>query len=605
MSARAPSLEIFEHLTASRRLGEAFSEARAILNAVNLRFGRIDALAWKASAACVSEHERLIEFATRFCAAIGQLVTEREFDPGLDEFTAYCGLRRWLDTMFRVSAFGSSDHLLEPIARGENGAPWAFEGSATKRFLLVWSPESGFRINPAEWLEGFAAFAGPAFLGHLGARACLTPGATAWREALLDLMPAHGEAWRLDRISADWIVEPYLHCSYANSPGKHAIKAKLVADLCRVCLDAGCVEVAPGVPRPRRDRPVMLVTAESFADGHSVHRTHSRAVRGLREFFHVVGMINPAQRSPHVDDCFDDILDMPGGGLLDGARAASQAIVARSPDIVLHLGVGLSPRVIALASLRLAPIQCASYGHAATTMSPAIDYFALPREFVGDAAAFSERLPDLTMDAFPYEARAQTPLNAGPPDDGAVHIAVPASLPKISSFLLDALAEVSARATRRVVFEFFPLGAAGLAHLDLMLALARRIPDAIAHPEMEHDGYMAALARCDFFLSPFPYGNMNSIADAMAAGLPGICLDGREPHAHADVAIFARLGLPKGWAARDVEGYVAAALLFVEDAEALAQAREQVAGVYWRARLGAGDEGGLGRALQALLRASN
>ena len=36
---------------------------------------------------------------------------------------------------------------------------------------------------------------------------------------------------------------------------------------------------------------------------------------------------------------------------------------------------------------------------------------------------------------------------------------------------------------------------------------------------------------------------MNSLFDAFQVGLPGVCLDGAEPHAHADVAIFARAAI--------------------------------------------------------------
>ena len=599
MAARAPSLEIFEHLTAGRRFGEAFSEARAILDAVNARHGRIDAVAWRASPACVAERERLVEFATRFCAAFGQLAVDPAFDPGVREFAAFCGARRWLDTMFRVGAFGSCDHLLEPIGRSAAGEAWCFEGSAPQRFLAVWSPDSALKIEPAEWLAGQGPFAGPALLAHVGARARLRPAGAEFRERLLDEMPSRAADWRLDPAALNWIVEPYLQCSYAAGPRKHAVKADLIREIRRACLAAGCVE-AP--PRPRKTvKPTILVTAEYFDAGHSVHRTHSRAIRGLRGEFHVVGFLNPDQRGAGVDDCFDEVIDAPRGGLLDGAREASREIVSRAPDIVFHTGVGLSARIIALASLRLAPVQCASFGHAATTMAPAIDYFVLPADYVGARAAFSETILGLPASAFPSEARAETAAPRPARDDGVVRVAVPASLPKLNPALLEALAVVARRASRPVAFEFFTLGAAGLAHLDLALTLAAALPETVAHPETPHQAYLDALAACDLFLSPFPYGNMNSIIDAVAAGLPGVCMDGEQPHSRADAAIFARLGLPEAWVARNVEDYVAAALALIDDPGSLAEARSLVAATDWRGRFCDGDETLLAKALLGLL----
>jgi hypothetical protein len=599
MAARAPSLEILEHLVAQRRLSEAFAEARAILNAVNLWLGRVDAVAWKASPVAASEADGLAEFATRFCASFGSIVADPGFDPAPADLAAFHGAKRWLDTMFRVGAFGSSAHLLEPIGRSPRGEAWCFEGSAPQRFLAAWAPESGLAIEPAEWLAAQAPFAVPAFLAQVGARACLTEAAAAFRERLLDELSGDALDGRISPAALNWIVEPYLHCSYAAGPRKHAVKAGLMREMRRHCLAAGCVEAPPR--GPRGGRPTILVTAEYFSAGHSVHRTHSRAIRGLRGAFHTIGLLNPDQRGANVDDCFDEVVEAPGGGLLDGAREASRLIVARAPDIVFHAGVGLSARVVALASLRLAPIQCASHGHTATTMSPAIDYFVLPGDYVDAPGAFGEKILGLPARAFPYEARAETPTAAPRRADGAIHVAVPASLPKLNPALLAALADIERRASRPVVFEFFPLGAAGLAHLDLVKTLAAALPSSIAHAEMDHQRYLDALAACDFFAGPFPYGNMNSIIDAMAAGLPGVCVDGSEPHARADAAIFARLGLPAEWVARDVEGYVEAALALIDSPDALARARELVRGVDWRERFCEGDESLLAKALLALL----
>ena len=302
-----------------------------------------------------------------------------------------------------------------------------------------------------------------------------------------------------------------------------------------------------------------------------------------------------------MDECFDEIMEAPGGDIVSGARLAVDLILACRPDVVFHTGVGLSGRIIALAALRLAPLQCVSFGHTATTMSPQIDAFILPEDFIGSREAFSESVLGLPMEAFPYEPRAERHVTQDRASRSAVHIGVPASLPKLNAGLLTALGEIAARASKPVVFEFFPLGAAGLAGLDLTLALAAALPGAIAHREMSHELYLEALGRCDFFLSPFPYGNMNSILDAMEAGLPGVCLDGAEPHSHADAAYFHRLGLPCGWVARDVGGYIAAALAFVDSADCLGEARALVAGLDWRRIFCNGDETLLGQALLAEL----
>jgi protein O-GlcNAc transferase len=52
-----------------------------------------------------------------------------------------------------------------------------------------------------------------------------------------------------------------------------------------------------------------------------------------------------------------------------------QQILADKIDILVFLDIGMSPQTTQLAGLRLAPIQCAAWGHPVTTGLPTIDYF--------------------------------------------------------------------------------------------------------------------------------------------------------------------------------------------------------------------------------------
>lgn len=76
---------------------------------------------------------------------------------------------------------------------------------------------------------------------------------------------------------------------------------------------------------------------------------------------------------------------------------------------------------------------------------------------------------------------------------------------------------------------------------------------------------MGRLGQCDFFLCPFPYGNTNGIVNSFQLGLPGVCLDGEEAHAHTDAALFARIGLPAELTTKSVDEYVRAAIRLVDD----------------------------------------
>jgi predicted O-linked N-acetylglucosamine transferase (SPINDLY family) len=229
------------------------------------------------------------------------------------------------------------------------------------------------------------------------------------------------------------------------------------------------------------------------------------------------------------------------------------------------VGVGMSSAVIALASLRLAPVQCVSFGHTATTMSPAIDYMILPEDFVGARECFSEQLITLPKAAMPFMPPAHSVRKPLLRRDGPIRIAVVASAMKLNARLLEVFGRISTTAKSKLEFHIFPAFAVGLVHQELARVIGRTLPNAIVYAESPRPEFYERLAGCDLFLCPFPYGNMNGIIDAISLGLPGVCLDGPEAHAHADSAHFSRAGFSPELTTKTVDEYVAAAVRLVDD----------------------------------------
>jgi predicted O-linked N-acetylglucosamine transferase (SPINDLY family) len=236
----------------------------------------------------------------------------------------------------------------------------------------------------------------------------------------------------------------------------------------------------------------------------------------------------------------------------------------------------MSPHTIALASLRLARVQCTSFGHTATTMSPAIDYMILPDDFVVSSKCYSETLALVPPHGMPYVPRRDAELvvmrardrfKPDPNGDGKVRVAIPASVMKLNSRLFDALHRMKVASKTPVEFHFYPLAAVGLSSACLKRKVHERLPEAVVHTEYPYPIYMERLGQCDLFLCPFPYGNMNSIIDTVRLGIPGVCLDGEEAHAHADAAYFVRMGFPAELVAKNVDDYVAAAVHLIDDVE--------------------------------------
>jgi hypothetical protein len=603
MTQQLPSLAAFERLVAARQNDAALNEAARILKTIDDGMGAIGGIDVGVPFANVDVRDVHVRFATRFVAAFGDLITQPDVALSPNAVEMFFIYHRINDMMFSLSGFQTSAHLLARFAGGPNGQ-WQLSGPALTQFLLFYSPSSALEINLDECFAANPGLTVVAVLGYLSARVCVTPRGCAFRERALEWLPGRLENFTLGRIRLGYMAEVYMHCSYASGPAKHRIKSDLIAQFRKVCEAEGGRDAVS--PPPPREQPRIVVVCEHFREGHSVFRTHSRAVRSLRERFEVIGVGSEQLIDAGARECFDEMLVYPPGDFIQSTCAVANQILERAPDIVFHLGVGMSNFSIAMASLRLAPIQCVSYGHTATTMSSTIDYMVLPDDFVGSEDVFSEKVLRLPPEAIPYAppCASEPPVPPRKPlalAEGVLRIAVPASVMKINAEFLAALGQISARAKRPVEFHFFPLAAVGVAHQYLSQEVMRLVPNSVVHAQSPRTEYLERLGACAFFLCPFPYGNMNSIIDSMLMGIPGVCLDGPEAHSHADVAIFHRLGLPDSLAAESLEDYVTAAVRLIDDPSWLEHCRVFAREIDLRERFYSGDERQFCEAMYALL----
>ena len=570
-----PALEDFERSVTHRDLNAAILHALQILQKIDENYGGVQGVSWQLPQAVLTEEERLEVFATRFAAAFAQLICDPALELSPPQYENLMLFHRWIVLIFASSGFQSSGHLLPLIGQRPGEKSYQFGGDKLLKLFTVFSP-SGFRFDLDECFRANPAATTVAFLNYLGTRYCFTEPEFAFREHILEWLPGKMNDVTLGDITLQRLVEPYMHCSYAITPKKHAIKADMNTQLRRACLKAGCREWSGEEPEVKDGRPVLVVVTEHFTEGHSVHRTHSSAVRALREAFYVVGLCYEHQVTPPIRDVFDDVILYPKTGIFDVVKSVADEILKLRPAVVFHLGVGMSPHTIALATLRLARVQCTSFGHTATTMSPAIDYMVLPDDFVVSPACYSETVALVPARGMPYVPRrdaelqvmrARDRLRPDPDGDGKVRVAIPASVMKLNSRLFDALYRIKIAARKEVEFHFYPLAAVGLSSACLKRKVRERLPEAVVHTEYPYPIYMERLGMCDLFLCPFPYGNMNSIIDTVRLGIPGVCLDGEEAHAHADAAYFIRMGFPPELIAKNVDGYVGAAVRLIDDVE--------------------------------------
>ena len=246
-------------------------------------------------------------------------------------------------------------------------------------------------------------------------------------------------------------------------------------------------------------------------------------------------------------------------------HAVAKQILEDDLDILVYPELGMHADTFALGSLRLAPVQCAGWGHPTTTGLPAIDWFLScgSMEPEGAQAAYRERLallPGLgTAYARPTGASAGERRDFGLPAGRRLYL-VPQSLFKIHPDNDELIAEVLARDPEGLVV-LFEANQPGLAE-----AFATRIAPALAArglsterhllflPYMTHGQYLRVNALCDVMLDTLHWSGGNTSLDAIAMGLPIVTLPGELMRGRQSLGMLRALGLEE-LVARDADDY--------------------------------------------------
>lgn len=262
-------------------------------------------------------------------------------------------------------------------------------------------------------------------------------------------------------------------------------------------------------------------------------------------------------------------------------------IRADEPDILVFPEVGMDSRTFLLAALRLAPVQCAAWGHPVTTGLPNVDHFLSceAMEPPGAQAHYSERLVTLPGIGTRYE-RPRCPdggrrADFGLPPDKTLYL-FPQSLFKIHPDNDVVLARVLANDPEGVLVLFEDRHPAVtsrfLARLDAVLAAdglnagQRRI----VLPVLSHADYLRVNRLCDLMLDSLHWSGGNTSLDALACCLPLVTLPGDFMRGRQSMAMLRLCELDELVAA-DVDDYVRIALRLGRDREWRTALRERLA----------------------------
>lgn len=606
------NLERFEYLAYSRKHEEAARELLALMQMLDKNYGVVDKDFTAAPERSMQPFPDQVDLniQTRIAAAVSVLFADPAFNFSAQGFGTYVLYHRWLSLLFAISPFRNADHVIQALNQnGHKPEQLRLNGNDWYKFCLLYSPESNVPLNFEAVWEANKTLAANLFLALMTPRFLASPAAHAKREALLNWLPGRlGEVEDIDQLPLGVLHDVYMNCSYSGLAGKHEIK-RAINGLIRRKIKTWGLEDNPAPARlPASGKPVMLVVLEWFNASHSVYRVLSKAIREMRNQFHLIGVGFPNM----VDDAgravFDEYVEIENQHDMRGTlEQVSRLAREREAQALYMPSVGMLLATMFLSNLRMAPLQFTTLGHSASTFSPFMDYYVIDEDFVGDEACFSEQVLKMPRDAFPFipsgntpETLAQAPMREAPE---VVQIAMAASTMKLNPEFLQTCRQIAERSATPVHFHFFIGFATGLMlkHVEQVVrnALGTRVT---VHPHQSYADYLRQAGECDLYINPFPFGNMNGIVDMMSLGLVGVCKSGREPHEHIDEGLFGRLGMPGWLVTRSNEAYINAALRLINNHQERLEIRRKLGGYEATRRLFEGRPELFGLAVQKLHR---
>ncbi len=245
-------------------------------------------------------------------------------------------------------------------------------------------------------------------------------------------------------------------------------------------------------------------------------------------------------------------------------------IRADALDVLVYPELGMGAVPFALASLRLAPLQCAGWGHPVTTGLPTVDVYLSSAAMEPPDARdqYTERLVTLpgigTRYALPAVPSDTPRAELGLPD-GVPLMLCPQSLFKIhpDNDALFARALAAVPEARLVFFEGRDAALTG--------RFVRRLEDAgiagermIALPQCAHDHFLRVVAAADLVLDTLRWSGGNTSLDALACAVPIVTLPGRFMRGRQSAAMLRLMGVDELVAA-DADDYVRIVARLVRD----------------------------------------
>ncbi len=268
--------------------------------------------------------------------------------------------------------------------------------------------------------------------------------------------------------------------------------------------------------------------------------------------------------------------------------AWAQSISERQLDVLIYPEIGMDITTPRLASMRLAPVQIAAWGHPETTGIPTIDYYWSAECFEAPESqeCYTEKLvplPNLGCYYTPENvATVETNLGELGVDTGSPVFICPGTAFKYAPQHDQVFVDI-ARQLGDAQFVFFTFESVPLLSKRLLERLSKAFEAAdldcskfvVFLPWQKKAGFYAILRQADAFLDTLGFSGFNTAMQAIECGLPIVTREGRFMRGKFASAILKRMKLRELVADSD-KSYVDIAVRLARDRAFNAAVREKI-----------------------------
>jgi predicted O-linked N-acetylglucosamine transferase (SPINDLY family) len=270
---------------------------------------------------------------------------------------------------------------------------------------------------------------------------------------------------------------------------------------------------------------------------------------------------------------------------IQGLPAQVKRIREDGLDVLIYPEVGMDSGTMALAALRLAPVQCVAWGHPVTTGLPTMDYFLSSEAMEPDESAktYSEqlvKLPGLSIaysrPVLPKLVRTRSDFEL--PQDKVLYLCCQSLfkyLPENDDVWVNIRQQVPNAHFVFIHNKSVKITERFQARLGLRFENAglRLENCATFVGQLAFEDYLQLNGVCDVYLDSLGWSGGNTSLEALAWGLPMVTLAGKWMRGRHTAAILNLMEMGD-WVASDREGYVERAIMLGQDGDHRKAVRE-------------------------------